>query len=145
MHLTSDAIDLTGLFDEVRSTDGAVCVFVGVVRNESGGRETVAIEYEAYGPMAESELSRIAQSLTRERPDVRVRVRHRVGRLAVGDASVAVVASAPHREEAFAACRAAIEGIKKTVPIWKKEIRPDGTGEWVEPTRRETGNEKGET
>ena len=134
-YLTTDVLDLAGLFDEVRSTDGAVCVFVGVVRGESGGRETVAIEYEAYGPMAESEMARIAESLSRERPDVRVRVLHRVGRLAVGDASVAVVATAPHREDAFAACRAAIEGIKKTVPIWKKEIRPDGTGEWVDPTQ----------
>jgi molybdopterin synthase catalytic subunit len=135
MFLTSEPIDLAGFVREARPGDGAVCVFVGVVRNESDGRETVAIEYEAYGPMAESEMARIAESLSRERPDIRVRVRHRVGRLAVGDASVAIVVTAPHREEAFAACRAAIEGIKKTVPIWKKEIRPDGTGEWVDPTQ----------
>ncbi len=135
MHLTFNAIDLAGLLNEARPSDGAVCLFVGVVRNESGGRETVAIHYEAYGPMAESEMARIARTLSEEWPDARVRIQHRVGRLEVGEASVAVLVTAPHREEAFAACRAAIERIKKTVPIWKSEIRPDGSSEWVDPTR----------
>jgi len=138
MYLTANPIDLAALLNEARSSDGALCLFVGVVRNQSDGRETVAIDYDAYGPMAESEMARIAEALSRERPDVRVRFRHRVGRLAVGDASVAIVATAPHREEAFAACRAAIERIKTTVPIWKREIRPDGSSEWVDPTGRDT-------
>ena len=134
-YLTRDPIDLSALCAEARGGDGAICVFVGVVRNESDGAETVAIEYEAYGPMAESELARVAGEVSTEWPDARLRIRHRVGRLAVGEASVAIVASAPHREEAFAACRAAIERIKKTVPIWKREIRPDGSSEWVVPRR----------
>ena len=136
MLLTRDPIDLPPLLDEARAGDGAMCVFVGVVRDESEGLPTVALEYEAYGPMAESELERIAAELSGEWPGARVRIRHRVGRLAVGEASVAIVATAPHREEAFAACRAAIERIKKTVPIWKREIRPDGSSEWVDPTER---------
>ena len=134
MFLTRDPIDLAAFVDDVRPEDGAVCLFVGVVRNESGGRETVAIDYEAYGPMAESEMARIAAGVSNEWPGASLRILHRVGRLGVGEASVAVLATAPHREEAFAACRAAIDRIKKTVPIWKREIRPDGSSEWVDPT-----------
>jgi len=132
--LTEDPIDLASLLTRARPGDGAVCVFVGVVRNESEGRETVAIQYEAYGPMAESEMAKIARSVSEEWPGAHLSVVHRVGRLVVGEASVAVVATAPHRDEAFAACRAAIDRIKKTVPIWKKEIRPDGSSDWVDPT-----------
>lgn len=135
MFLTRDPIDLAALVGGARPEDGAVCLFVGVVRNESGGRETVAIEYEAYGPMAESEMARLAAGVSNEWPGARLSVVHRIGRLGVGEASVAVLATAPHREEAFAACRAAIDRIKKTVPIWKKEIHPDGTSEWVDPTK----------
>ena len=135
MFLTRDPIDLAAFVGGARPEDGAVCLFVGVVRNESGGRETVAIEYEAYGPMAESEMARIAAGVSNEWPGARLSVVHRIGRLGVGQASVAVLATAPHREEAFAACRAAIDRIKKTVPIWKKEIHPDGTSEWVDPTK----------
>lgn len=133
MYLTRDPIDVAALLTDARSSDGAVCVFLGVVRDESDGKETVAIEYEAYGPMAESELARVASEISTEWPEARLRMRHRVGRLAVGEASVAIVASAPHREEAFAACRAAIERVKKSVPIWKREIRPDGSSDWVVP------------
>jgi molybdopterin synthase catalytic subunit len=135
MFLSSEPIDLAEFVGEARPSDGAICVFVGVVRNESQGRQSVAVEYQAYGAMAESEMARIADSLTTEWPGVSLRIRHRVGRLAVGEPSVAVVATAPHREVAFAACREAIERVKKTVPIWKREIRPDGSSEWVDPTR----------
>ena len=115
---------------DARAGDGALSLFVGVVRNENQGRETTAIKYEAYGPMAESEMAKIAEGLAHEFPSARVRMVHRVGRLVVGEASVAIVAGA----EAFAACRAAIDRIKTTVPIWKKELHPDGSGEWVDPT-----------
>jgi molybdopterin synthase catalytic subunit len=135
MFLTREPIDLAAFLEEARPSDGAVCVFLGVVRNESHGTPSVAVEYEAYGEMAESEMARIAEWLAAEWPGSRVRLRHRVGRLAVGEASVAIVATAPNREDAFAACRAAIERIKKTVPIWKREIRPDGSSEWDDPTR----------
>jgi molybdopterin synthase catalytic subunit len=134
--LTSSSIDLAALLQEVRPSDGALCAFVGVVRNENEGRPTTGIEYEAYGPMAETEIGKIASAVQSEWPAARVRIRHRVGRLEVGDASVAVVATSPHRADAFAACRAAIDRIKTTVPIWKKEFRPDGSSEWVVPEGR---------
>ncbi len=94
---------MAALVGEASPGDGALCLFLGVVRNDSDGRETTAIDYEAYGPMAESELARIVGEVCREWPGARVRVVHRVGRLGVGETSVAVVATAPHRAEAFAA------------------------------------------
>ncbi len=134
-YLTDAPIDVAALLAEARSGDGALCLFVGVVRDHNEGRPTVAIQYEAYGPMAESEMGRIADALLREFPDARVRMKHRVGRLSVGEPSVAIAAVAPHRAEAFAACRAAIDRVKATVPIWKKEFHPDGSSGWVDPTR----------
>jgi molybdopterin synthase catalytic subunit len=134
MNLIREPIDVAALVSSVRPSDGGVCLFLGVVRNESAGRHTTRIEYEAYGPMAEAELARVARDVELEWPGVQVRVRHRVGTLEVGEASVAIVASAPHRADAFAACRAAIDRIKSTVPIWKKEFHPDGTSDWVDPT-----------
>ncbi len=137
MYLTTDPLDLARLLLEARASDGALCLFVGVVRNENEGRPATAIEYQAYGPMAESEMAKIAEALVREFPATRVRIQHRVGRLAVGEPSVAIAAVSPHRSEAFAACRAAIDRIKTTVPIWKKEFHPDGSSDWVDPTRGE--------
>ena len=136
MYLTDSAIDLAALLLEARSSDGALCLFVGVVRDSNEGRATTSIRYEAYGPMAESEIGRIVEELAREHPEVRVTVRHRVGELAVGEASVAIAAVSPHRAEAFAVCRVAIDRIKTTVPIWKKEFHPDASSEWVDPTAK---------
>jgi len=135
VYLTSSPIDLASLLLEARASDGALAFFVGVVRNENEGRETVEIEYQAYGPMAEREMEKIARALSREWPTTRVRMIHRTGRLRVGEASVAVAATSPHRGDAFAACRAAIDRIKTTVPIWKKEFHPDGSSDWVDPTK----------
>jgi molybdopterin synthase catalytic subunit len=136
MYLTHEPIDLAAFLAEARPSDGAVCLFVGVVRNESEGKETVAIEYQAYEEMAELELAHVVASVSQEWPGAFVRICHRVGRLEVGEPSVAILVTAPHRETAFAACRLAIEWLKEYAPIWKKEIRPDGSGEWVEPTSR---------
>jgi molybdopterin synthase catalytic subunit len=135
MCLTSSPIDVAKMLLEARASDGALCLFLGVVRNENEGKPTASIEYEAYAPMAESEMNRIAEQLRVEFQQTRVSITHRVGRLAIGEVSVAIVAVSPHRAEAFAACRAAIDRIKMTVPIWKREIHPDGTSEWVDPTR----------
>src|SRR6185436_9291935 len=121
MHLTRESIDVPALVAEARPSDGAVCIFVGVVRNEGEGGETVAIEYEAYDEMAEMELAHVVASVSQEWPEARVRITHRIGRLEVGEPSVAVVATAPHRETAFTACRLAIEWVKEHAPIWKKE------------------------
>lgn len=134
MYLTTSPLDLASLLLEARPSDGALCLFVGVVRNENDGLPTVAIEYEAYGPMAEAEMVRIADGLAQDYPAVRVVMRHRVGRLSVGEPSVAIVAVSAHRAEAFAACRAAIDRIKTSVPIWKREFHPDGSSAWVDPT-----------
>jgi len=134
-YLTSAPLDVAALLDEARASDGALCLFVGVVRNENQGRPTTSIEYQAYGPMAESEMAKIAEGLLRDFPATRVRIQHRVGRLAVGEPSVVIAAVSPHRSEAFAACRAAIDRIKTTVPIWKKEFHTDGTSDWVDPTK----------
>jgi molybdopterin synthase catalytic subunit len=109
---------------------GAVSVFVGVVRDRNEGRPVVALEYEAYVSMAEAEMRRIAEELAAEIPGVRVAAVHRRGRLAVGDVAVVCAASAPHRGEAFHACRALIDRIKARVPIWKREHGPDGAY-WV--------------
>jgi molybdopterin synthase catalytic subunit len=135
MFLTDSPIDVAALLTEARSSDGALCLFVGVVRDENEGRPTVGILYEAYAPMAEREMERIAKALAAEYPETMVRIQHRTGHLDVGEASVAIAAVSPHRAEAFAACRAAIDRIKTTVPIWKKEFHPDGSSDWVDPTR----------
>jgi molybdopterin synthase catalytic subunit len=141
-YITREPIDVAALVAEARPSDGAVCIFVGVVRNAGDGGETVAIEYEAYEEMAEMELAHVVASVSQEWPEARVRITHRVGRLEVGEASVAVLATAPHRDVAFTACRLAIEWLKEYAPIWKKEIRPDGSGEWVEPKTRSPLSER---
>ena len=138
MYITFSPIDVAALLNDVRPTEGGVCVFLGVVRNENEGRKTVSIQYEVYGPMAEAEMARIARQVEAEWPDARVGMQHRAGSLEVGEVSVAVVATAPHRAEAFAACRAAIDRIKHSVPIWKKEFHPDGSSEWVDPTKSQS-------
>jgi molybdopterin synthase catalytic subunit len=105
---------------------GAVATFVGVVRDHNDGRAVTLLEYEAYEKMAEQELEDVLTELGRERPGVRVFAVHRVGSLQVGDAAVVCSASAPHRGEAFDACRQLIDRIKARLPIWKREHGPDG-------------------
>lgn len=131
--LTDRPIDPAPLLGAVRRpSDGGLALFVGVVRDENEGRAVTHLDYEAYGTMAESEMARIADELARLHPEAAVLMRHRVGSLAIGDVAVVVAAAAPHREQAFAACRDGIERIKARVPIWKKETGPSGTV-WVEP------------
>ncbi len=109
---------------------GGVDVFVGCVRDENEGRAVVLLEYEAYAPMALAEMKRIGEEIESSVAGVRVAAAHRVGALRVGDLAVVCAASAPHRAEAFAACRALIDEIKHRVPIWKREHGPDGAY-WV--------------
>jgi molybdopterin synthase catalytic subunit len=131
--LSREPIDPWPLVAELRrSSDGGLALFVGVVRDRHEGRTVVRLEYEAYLPMAEKELERIAGDLSRAHPAARVAMRHRLGVLEVGDVAVVVAASAPHREEAFAACRDGIEAIKARLPVWKREWGPGGSL-WVEP------------
>ena len=109
---------------------GGIDIFLGVVRDESAGRAVTRLEYSAYASMAKREMGRIADEIEAEIPGVRVAAHHRVGSLEVGDTAVICVASAPHRGEAFLACRILIDRIKSRVPIWKREIGPDGAA-WV--------------
>lgn len=109
---------------------GGISVFAGVVRRENEGREVATLEYSAYVPMAVKEMGRIAGELAAELPGTRVVALHRLGLLRVGDIAIVCVASAPHRHEAFVACRALIDRIKSRVPIWKRETGPDGAA-WV--------------
>jgi molybdopterin synthase catalytic subunit len=115
-----------------RDGDGGLTLFVGVVRDNADGRPVTEMEYEAYEPMAEKEMERIEADLAARFPGVRLVTRHRIGKLRIGEVAVVVAASAPHREEAFAACRAGIEEIKARVPVWKREWGPDGSV-WVDP------------
>lgn len=110
---------------------GGVVTFTGVVRNQARGSEIDHLEYEAYAPMAEKEMRKIVEAIALRWPQVRIALSHRVGRLAIGDAAVMIAAAAPHRAEAFEACRFAIDTLKKTVPIWKKEFATSGAY-WVE-------------
>lgn len=115
----------------MHSGAGGVVVFTGVVRDHAEGHAVARLDYEAHVELARKEMQRIVGELTDEIPEARVAVTHRIGQLEVGDLAVIVAASAPHRGEAFEACRAAIDRIKETVPIWKKEWAPDGTAHWV--------------
>jgi molybdopterin synthase catalytic subunit len=119
------SLDLA-LSEVAHASAGGIATFIGVVRDRSDGREVALLEYEVYAPMAESELANLLSELAQERPGVRVAAYHRVGSLCVGDAAVVCAASAPHRSEAFAACRELIDRIKSRLPIWKREHGPDG-------------------
>jgi molybdopterin synthase catalytic subunit len=129
--IRDDAIDIGSVVARVaRPGAGGIDVFVGCVRDENDGRAVVLLEYEAYVPMALAEMNRIGEEIERKTEGVRVAAAHRVGALRVGDLAVVCAASAPHRAEAFAACRALIDEIKHRVPIWKREHGPEGAY-WV--------------
>jgi molybdopterin synthase catalytic subunit len=130
VRLTREPLDLAAL-GGTSPADGALCLFVGVVRNENGGRAVTHLEYEAYEEMALPLLEQIEAETRQRWPVTEVRLLHRLGRLEIGEASVAVAVASPHRAEAFAACRYAIDTLKAKVPIWKKEFYADGA-EWRE-------------
>jgi molybdopterin synthase catalytic subunit len=128
-----------------RPSAGGVALFLGVVRDESEGRPVTRLEYSAYASMARAEMTRIGEEIEREIPGTRVAALHRVGDLRVGDTAVVCAASAPHRGEAFHACRLLIDRIKARVPIWKREHGPDGAAwvGWVD-ARCEPGHDHGD-
>src|SRR5437899_9180815 len=134
VRLTRDPIDYHALTEQVRQNDcGAVVTFLGTVRDLTGERVTVALDYEAYPAMAEKKMAEIEQETRAHWPVGDMALVHRLGHLGVGDVSVAVAVSCPHRAQAFDACRYAIDRLKELVPIWKKENWADGTTEWVHP------------
>ena len=110
---------------------GAICTFTGIVRDTSRGRTVTHLEYEAFAEMATAEMRKIADEIADRWPEARVAMAHRTGRLEIGEASVVVSVSAPHRAEAIAACKWGIDRLKESVPIWKKEHAADGTY-WIE-------------
>lgn len=105
---------------------GAIDVFIGTVRDNTQSRQVVRLEYEAYAPMAIAEMRKIAEQAARQWQTQGIAIHHRIGTLHVGDAAVIIAVSTAHRAEAFAACQWIIDTLKKTVPIWKKEIFEDG-------------------
>lgn len=112
--------------------NGAIVLMSGMVRNQTDGKAVVALEYQAYEPMALKVFQAIAQDIRQTWPDVtHVVIHHRVGKLAIGEISVLVAVGCPHRSEAFAACQYAIDTLKHTAPIWKKEHWADGSTSWV--------------
>ncbi|HEY6059718.1 MAG TPA: molybdenum cofactor biosynthesis protein MoaE [Gemmatimonadales bacterium] len=136
-HLTREPISPAALLADVAGPGrGATCLFLGTVRDgpEDGG--VTGIEYSAYEAMAGAELDRILAETQRQWPEVRLAVQHRLGLVPTEDASIGIAAAAPHRADVFAACRYVIEAVKKRVPIWKKELRADGSVLWVDPQGR---------
>jgi molybdopterin synthase catalytic subunit len=130
--LTADPLDARRLEAAVSHKGaGAICTFTGVVRDRSRGRSVTHLEYEAYAEMATSQMRRIGEEVAQRWPDARVAMAHRTGRLEIGEASVVVAVSCPHRAEAIAACKWGIDRLKESVPIWKKEHAADGTY-WIE-------------
>lgn len=130
MHLTRHPLDVADLLAEVQSPErGGTCLFLGTVRNDA---DVTGIDYSAYEPMAVEEIERMLSEATARWPDARVMLQHRLGVIPVGEASIAIAAAAPHRDDAFAACRYVIEEVKKRLPIWKKELHVDGSESWVD-------------
>jgi MoaE-MoaD fusion protein len=131
IELVDGPLDLAAVLDAVADERaGGVAQFVGTVRRESRGRRVLHLEYEAYEGMAEEVMTELAERLTAEHGLCAVAIAHRTGRVEVGEPSVAIAVSAPHRAAALAACREAIDTLKDTVPLWKKEVY-EGGEEWI--------------
>jgi molybdopterin synthase catalytic subunit/molybdopterin converting factor small subunit len=129
--LSADGLSLDAAVEEVRSERaGAIATFVGTTRVESRGRTVLHLEYEAYEGMAENVMAEIAASLKQRYDLCEIAIHHRTGRVEIGDASVVIAVSAPHRQDALAACRDAIDTLKQEVPLWKKEVY-EGGEEWI--------------
>jgi molybdopterin synthase catalytic subunit len=130
--LTRDPLDARRLEAAVSHAGaGAICTFTGVVRDTSRGRSVTHLDYEAYAEMAAAQMRKIGDEIAQQWPEARVAMAHRTGKLEIGEASVVVSVSCPHRAEAIAACKWGIDRLKESVPIWKKEHAADGTY-WIE-------------
>jgi molybdopterin synthase catalytic subunit len=144
IQLTDHAIDTTALVDAARHPEaGAVVVFLGTTRELTAGRQTVALDYEAYREMAEQKLAELEAEARRRWPVIECIMVHRLGRVPPAEASVAIVVSTPHRRDAFAAGEWLIDTLKHDVPIWKREQWSDGTTEWVHPGMNQEGETRG--
>jgi len=129
--LTAQPLSLDAVVDEVRSDEaGAIATFIGTTRLQSRGRTVLHLDYEAYEEMAEQVMAQIAAELKGRYDLCEIAIHHRTGRAEIGEASVVIAVSAPHRQDALAACREAIDTLKEQVPLWKKEFYEDGS-EWI--------------
>ena len=134
-YLTRHSISVASLLGAVQSPErGGTCVFLGTVRSDD---DVTGIDYSAYDDMAVAEIERILREAQERWANARVTLQHRLGLVPVGEASIGIVAAAPQRDEAFAACRYVIEEVKKRLPVWKKELRADGTTTWVDPSGKQ--------
>ncbi|MCE9526982.1 MAG: molybdenum cofactor biosynthesis protein MoaE [Planctomycetales bacterium] len=132
--LTHSAIDPSVVLAQVASNDaGAVVLFLGTTREFTKGRQTASLDYECYPQMAEAKLAELEAQAREKWPLVHVSIVHRLGRLGLGESSIAIAVSSPHRQAAFEAGKWLIDTIKEDVPIWKQENWADGTSEWVHP------------
>lgn len=135
IRIQSEAIDYQELTEAVRShLCGAVCLFLGTVREFTNGDQTQALTYEGHPILAPQLLTQVEAETRSQWPVHEVMLVHRIGQLALGEISVAVAISSGHREQAFAACKFAIDRLKEIVPIWKQEHRVDGSKKWLHPT-----------
>ena len=127
IHISSTALDIPACINRIMSPEsGGIDVFIGTVRKLTDGKKVIRLEYEAYESMALKEMDKIATDAMNRWPIENILIHHRVGILNINEAAVVIAVAAPHREAAFEACRYAIDTLKKTVPIWKKEVFEDG-------------------
>jgi molybdopterin synthase catalytic subunit len=127
IQLSTDPLIPQNCIDLVANPNaGAIDVFIGTVRNQTKGKKVVRLEFEAYEPMAISEMRKIAETTIERWPVEKIAFHHRVGNLQIGDIAVIIAVATPHRKASFEACQYAIDTLKETVPIWKKEIFEDG-------------------
>lgn len=135
-HVTTEPIVVSDLLRSVSGVErGGVVLFLGTVRRSPEDGPVGAIEYSAYVEMADAEFERIVREARERWPEAAYAAQHRVGHVAVGEPSIAVAAAAPHRAEAFAACRYIIDEAKKRLPVWKKELLDDGRTRWREDSQ----------
>ena len=141
IEITQAVIDHAALTDRVRSgSAGAVVTFLGTVREVTGDRHTASLDYEAYPEMAERKMREIESEARARWPIIDAALVHRIGHLELGEVSVAIAVSCPHREQAFEACRFLIDRVKEVVPIWKRENSAHGESEWVHPGLETSAN-----
>jgi molybdopterin synthase catalytic subunit len=134
IRITTDAIDMAAVAAAVEDpAAGAIVTFAGTTRNETHGRPVVSLTYEAYPEMAVPKMEEIAARAREEFEILSVAAVHRIATLGIGEVSIGIAVSAPHRPAAFEACRFVIDEIKRDVPVWKKEVFADGSEEWVHP------------
>jgi molybdopterin synthase catalytic subunit len=144
IRITRDPLDPKPFVQHVRRDEsGAVALFLGVARNNNLGRRVLRLEYDAYPEMAERKLRQVAEEMASRWPITDIAIAHRIGRLEIGETSLVVAVSSPHRKEAFDACQQTVDRIKEVVPIWKKEVW-EGGATWIEGEKQKKASSQPE-